>query len=337
MGTRRSKHNQGRKPRYKEHRTALDPQTAVDGMGLASAPNVDALLARQAYPGGLWLNHHTHWVERDLQRLRILCNAGADINQTADALGRPPKSISYKARDLGIYLPEGWQALLPKPKYVPRPRESAVQLTFPFIIKVRRDEHADLIAVNALVPKSYPDDMRADVCQELLLSLYAGKISIETRQGPSGPQIVCEFAARWRKENLENGGYGVLSLNPYDDERSYDEVASSIAARDWQWREMNERRSAYEAMATKLTLPMQMDDVFENEVHRAQSMAHQRGNPLIWDDAHHLLGDGSLQTRDHGAVGGDGGDARGAPQPPAGGAVPRLRVPDELRRGTRLG
>ena len=67
---------------------------------------------------------------------------------------------------------------------------------------------------------------------------------------------------------MENGGYGVMSLDPMEEDRSYDEVASAIAAREWNWQEVNDMRSDHEAMDVRFVKPTQFDDAYEKEIDR---------------------------------------------------------------------
>ena len=93
-------------------------------------------------------------------------SANAPIGKSADGLGRPPTSLAWKAREIGLALPADWSAIIrpkPKPRLI---RDVRRRLSYPFIIK-RRDEHGDLLAVNAPVPRGAPG--REDVCQEILL------------------------------------------------------------------------------------------------------------------------------------------------------------------------
>src|SRR5689334_10701881 len=108
--------------------------------------------------------------------VQVLALAGVNPTLAADTLSREERSIAYKARDLGIYIPPEWSAFLPKPKHIPRPREKRILLNYPFIIQVDKDKDADLMAVNSLVPKSIPDHMRGDICQDILLAVYEGKV-----------------------------------------------------------------------------------------------------------------------------------------------------------------
>ena len=293
MGTRRSRHNQGRKPEYKDHRTGFSSETIWDQPRSTAALTVEGILAKPAYEKGLLLNQRLNWQESDAEKLRILCDANADVQKSSVALGRDAKSITYKARDMGITLPPSWSLLLPKPKYIARPREQHVNIRYPFRIKVR-DEHADLLAVNALVPKTIPDEMRGDICQEILLDIYQGKVNLATLQGANGKQLIREFLSRWRKANLERGGYGIMSFDPRDDERSYDEIA---AARDWDWNQMNDARSNWEAQSMRFTPATQEDEVYERELQREHHHLVRNGATHSFDETAARVRDGIVEHK----------------------------------------
>src|SRR5947209_1527011 len=118
MGTRRSRHNRGRKPLYKDHRSV--------------ASN---LLAHKMYGGG-WFNTRTWWTDLDGFKLEILCEADSDIEASADCLGRSDTSIAWRARDCGLTLPSQWARLIvPKKRYTPVDRRP--RLAYPYIVKAR--------------------------------------------------------------------------------------------------------------------------------------------------------------------------------------------------------
>ena len=241
------------------------------------------ILARQAFWGGLYLNQGCNWKPLDEAKLRVLCDAGADVEKSAAALGRQPKTLAYRANDLGIVLPDAWKLLLPKPKYIAKPREKSIIINYPFVIKAR-DEHGDLLAVNAIVSKKYPNEMRGDICQEILLDVYEGKMDWASLRGPRGQEIVRQYATRWRKDNMERGGYGIMSLNPLEDDRSYDEVAGSIAAREWDWHERNQKQKTQEAFSRTFHAPTQIEDVYEKEVRGEYRRLQRSGEHLSYEE-----------------------------------------------------
>lgn len=282
MGTRRSKHNKGRKPRYKDNSAEVCKAIwETPDWKKEPAPTVEDVLAKPAFveyaPGRRYrFNQRLNWSDADKMRLQVLAKAGISPTIAADTLGREEKTIAYKARDLGIYLPPEWSAYLPKPKYSTRPRERLVLLNYPFAIKATA-ENEEVLAVNKLVPKTWSDEMRADVCQELLLHIFQGKLNIETLKGPRGAELVRQYGRQWRNENIERGGRGLLRIPDLDDDRSYDEIASSIAARDWNWELMNDRRAAWEACNQTYTPPTQFHEVYEKELDKECLLRAERG------------------------------------------------------------
>lgn len=231
MGTRRSKHNQGRKPMYKEHRrniqgTDRDLSAAHEGdrpepknatrsparirrtsaitqpaPSVAAPPPIEvvslpALLDRPRFFNGFYLNSRLHWSRPDNVALKALTAAAADLEKSAAGLGRTPKILCNRARDTGLTLPDEWlECLYPgrterraarqrrkdeKERELARLRrwrEPVIHIEYPYIREVR-GEHADLLAINALVPAGIPHHLRADVCQELMLAVLEGKTSI---------------------------------------------------------------------------------------------------------------------------------------------------------------
>ena len=76
------------------------------------------------YKRGSWCWTHTRWNDNDLAILRLLCEAKAPIEASADTLGRTPSSIAHKARDSGLRLPKEWaDAAKPKPAALTRGRK----------------------------------------------------------------------------------------------------------------------------------------------------------------------------------------------------------------------
>lgn len=87
-----------------------------------------------------------------------------------------------------------------------RQRESSF-VRYPFIIQTRdTPEHELLRFVNAAVPRQLPDQMRADVCQDLAVALLSGEVSRER-----APALVKKLiSANWK---INPSRYGPLSLD----------------------------------------------------------------------------------------------------------------------------
>src|SRR5690348_11715324 len=126
MGTRRSRHNKGRKPLYKDfrHNLVLEPAEAILDRG-----------AR--YYNGLWLDRHRTWTDKDQAALFVLCGARADISKCADVLGRPPTNLAHRARDVGLTLPPEWRSLITKEKQPAKFRLASAPLQYPYVEKPR--------------------------------------------------------------------------------------------------------------------------------------------------------------------------------------------------------
>lgn len=284
MGTRRSKHNKGRKPRYKDFRHSLLPKAVWQLPD--DPPTAQEILSRPAYSDGWLLNQRLHWGKEDKQKLKILLEANADCEKSSIALGREPKTIAYKARDLGLKLPPEWSAYLPKPKYIAHPRQPKILLNYPFFINVNKDKDAALLAVHNMVPKGIPDHMRGDICQDILLSILEGKVNLETLQ--RRPDLVKQHIIAWRKNNLERGGYGMMSLDWFgDDKRSYEEQAA--AAQDWHMNEMNNSHAAQEIFSKTYHMPTQIDEVYEREISMHQERLHSNNQFLSRTETINLL------------------------------------------------
>lgn len=89
-----------------------------------------------------------------------------------------------------------------KPRAEPRP-----QLVYPFLIHDGgKPEHDLLKRVNAAVPKWLPPDRRADICQDLIVGILSGEISIDALALPTKEmtkQVLKQFPTK----------YGDLSLD----------------------------------------------------------------------------------------------------------------------------
>lgn len=169
--------------------------------------------------GGFWCWTGTHWSDHEITALRVLCEAGADVEKSADALGRSPTSIAHRAKDTGLPIPSAWAGLI-RTRKAPRPLIVATPaLAYPFIVR-RRDEHADLMAVNGLVPRGLPG--REDVCQEIMLALWEGKITLD--QLKANRSNVRAFVRTFTTENYEGGGYAMSLDQPMHDGRSWHDI-----------------------------------------------------------------------------------------------------------------
>ena len=204
------------------------------------------ILSKPMYPpfrggGHHWYSTNLTWGEQDKENLRILCEAGASLEKSADALGRSTSSIAWRASDEKWALPVEWRHAIgrkgprrvwsvPEARYIeidqfpavsfpsagylakrPPSQKKVVKLkapprialAYPFVVK-RRNEHADLLAVNALVPRSMPG--REDVRQEVMLALWEGTVTLEQLRAPGALRA---FTSAFRRRNDEDSGYAV--------------------------------------------------------------------------------------------------------------------------------
>lgn len=90
-------------------------------------------------------------------------------------------------------------------------------MAYPFI-RVARDEHAELIEVNGLVPQQIA--ARSDVVQEIMLALYECRTTIDAvRAGGWRP-----FVRGFYRNNHEAGGQALSLDTPMRDGRSWHDV-----------------------------------------------------------------------------------------------------------------
>lgn len=63
-----------------------------------------------------------------------------------------------------------------------RPTVAPVTEYYPFIVGTPTSDHDLILAVDALVPKGIPSDARADICQDMLVSILTGEITLANLQ-----------------------------------------------------------------------------------------------------------------------------------------------------------
>lgn len=133
------------------------------------------------------LNNH----ERRLARLRIW-------GKQNPARNRPAWRRWYEARKAERALVRATRAPLASRVLSP----SGPLLAYPFVAKAR-DEHAELLLVNSLVPRGMPG--REDVVQAILLALWERQTTIEQLKAAG----IAPFLRQFRRDNYESGGYAV--------------------------------------------------------------------------------------------------------------------------------
>lgn len=111
-----------------------------------------------------------------------------------------------------------------KVKIIERREKSArrVVLGYPYVA-VKRDEHTELMMVNSLVPPGLPG--REDVCQEIMLALWEGRITLE--QLKANRANIRPFVRSFTRDNYESGGYAVSLDQPMHDGRSWHDVLAA--------------------------------------------------------------------------------------------------------------
>lgn len=351
MGTRRSRHNKGRKPLYKYHRDRTDwkrdprppggagkseeiwetylahvatmsPHAAskFPDMPSATAFNAkrrrDPAFSRRAAEIMAARDLHAHAGKRPiaptiwadfLMRLPSVKNINALVAQP----GMPTIRTVYMQRKRDQTFRRAFDAIIHDPGRVEDRNSRAAErmatfradpafnlrmyqaraaaaaearpLCYPYIVK-RRDEHAEILAINDIVPRAFPDQMRADICQEAMLAVLEGKITIaELRANRSQSAW---FLRKFYKDNFEDAGHAASLDAMVDEDRTEFEVASAIAAKDWLQGQMNERRLRFETFRA-LQPPTQLDDVWRSQVSRKQREMADRG--LSFDEVAKLL------------------------------------------------
>jgi len=188
--------------------------------------NVPTLLSNPRSFTGCHAWTRTWWTRPEVVALKALCEADAPLEKSADSLGRSPTSIAHRARDTGLILPAEWRDAITTYRKKPRsPKEEPLQ--YPYIRNVR-GEHADLLSVNSIVPRGLPDHMRADICQEIMLALWQGDVTLDELR--SEKSLVNQFIRGARKANFEAGGYALSLDQPMHDGRNWYDVLPDPAS-----------------------------------------------------------------------------------------------------------
>lgn len=309
----KSPHNFGRKPLYKEHRQHLVLETA------------DTILARgPRYWDGVRLNQGLNWSDADHAALFTLCGAGSEIEACADTLARSPRTLAHRALDIGIRLPTPWWrfALSPRRWQARQDAESRREerreerrakreteesertarrearmrgpLQYPYLPD-STPESIDLLSVNALVPKGLPEWIRADICQNIMLAVLEGETTLtQLKEKRESSQY---YIKRFYREEVD---HNLVSFDHRDDERAYDEIAGAMSREDWSRSEINDRRRAYSALET-FVHPVQLGAVYNAEIRRAQKHAHESGQYLSYRETERAVSDGEVKVRDDAA------------------------------------
>lgn len=241
-------------------------------------------IGRNRYWDGSCYSTRTWWTAPEKEALQRFIKVGYSPDDVAPALGRTQKSMAHYARDSGISLPKDWQTALGLKKRIASPRR--VALAYPYILK-QRPEHGDLLALNDLVPRAYPDQMRADICQEMMLAVLEGRVTIEDIK--ANRKESAWFLKKFYMANYEDSGHAVSLTGHEDEDRNYDEVASSIAAQDWHSNQVYERTKYINAMSIGFQPPTQIEDVWQHEVNQTARYLSARGQVFSFAETASLL------------------------------------------------
>lgn len=182
---------------------------------VVSAPK---LLSEPRYVGGAPLDKRTWWKRCDLVALKVCCLENADLEIVSASLGREPRGVADYAWRTGLKIPKEWWGALYKKN---RSKGASLNLQYPYITTVR-GEHADLLAVNALVPRALEEHIRADVCQEIMVDLLEGKTTIHELQ--TDKRLIAKYIKAFRLQNTELCGYAISLDRPLADGRSWYDV-----------------------------------------------------------------------------------------------------------------
>lgn len=258
------------KPVYKDHRLVAKH-----------------LISKPIYGGG-WYNTRTWWTDLDKFKLSVLCEANSDVEASADAIGRSPTSIAHRARDFGMVVPKDWLRLI-TPKRTAKLNTPAAN--YPFITKTR-DEHADLLAVNNIIPKSISENMRADMCQEIMLAILEGRTTIAALEAKKANSAY--FIKKFYHDNYEAGGHAI-SFSANDEGWNSDDIASSIAAKEWRREEYATTGRYSDAARRTFTAPSQFEAAWKDQVIRAHLQSHELEQFLSFEEVEEMMEEESAE------------------------------------------
>jgi hypothetical protein len=178
---------------------------------------LETLLAR-ARP---WFWTQRQWRPQEQGDLKVICLGSVAIEKAADVLGRTPYAIAYRARELQLPLPSDWAKII-APKRIIKPRVPRFVLKYPYLAKARPSDD-ELVRVNNLVPHRFPDWVRADIAQSVLLAFYEGEVSIAELEAHK--EDLRWFYKKYYREQEPREEVSITGNA--DDDRSYDDIAAS--------------------------------------------------------------------------------------------------------------
>lgn len=174
-------------------------------------------------------------------------------------------------------------AVPPRPKPIrKRPVTRATMLAYPFIVKPR-EEYADIIKINTLVPKSLPG--RADVCQAIMLAILEGETSLEALHARGAGF----FIKRFYSQNHEQAGHAI-PLDTTRDDWGGDTMLSSLAAKEWARERYADEMNCATAWRA-FTPATQLHEAWQDQIRRRQLHHHAQGEFYSADEVEELLSD----------------------------------------------
>ena len=114
--------------------------------------------------------------------------------------------------------------------------------------------------LNDLVPRAYPEHMRADIIQEMMLAVIEGKFSIDEIK--SNRDKSAWFIKKFWKDNYEVNGHGISFDQVHDGWRT---AEVRVAAQEWHQEQFAERTRFADSFS-RVVLPTQIDDVWNSQV-----------------------------------------------------------------------
>lgn len=205
----------------------------------------------------------SEWLSPEKRALCLLVGADADISISAAILGRSASALAWKAKEIGLKLPDDWRRTI-----VYGPSIKREDLAFPYISKAR-PEHSDLLRVNDIVPKSFPEWQRADICQSIMLALFEGKVSLAELESNKGrPRY---FIKEYYKK--QQPWQELMGIGHEDDERSYEDIAASSGI------------GHNSIPMRRFVEPTQIEDAFAAQIARHQMREQMKGRAITLEEA----------------------------------------------------
>lgn len=182
-----------------------------------------------------------------------------------------------------------WRARQPKKPRAPRRKWRTPQIT---LVTAPMPEPgmifaADLLrnelfaAASAAVPRHLDRVARDDIAAELVLAVLEGEIAVG-HLAAKAPDFVRRYSRMYGQRDQVSLHDPEGSSAP----RSSDEIASSIAAKDWHDGEINDARRAFDAVLG-FQPPTQIDDVWRGQVRRRRAELADEG--LSFDEVAETL------------------------------------------------